>query len=1139
MRPLIRFFVKQPVLVNVVYVGVILFGLMFLGNIAVDRYPNLRLGESIVTTYYPGASAEDVERLVTHDIEDAIRGMEDIEFVRSTSRMGQSVIIVKWIDDTDYLSLHNELRRRVLAIQNQLPTINGKVLTPGFQKSEADEWAPVVQINLMAEGLGGEKRPLVLLAKELRNEIEALPQVLEVILLGDDAQQFTLALNPERLSEYGVDIHTVLHALRDSGQSLPGGRIVTALGERQIRIDDRHRDPEDILSVIIRRDGDGSFITLRELIDVPHSGIERTATGLRSHLNGFNSSIGLKIRKDPQGNAVSVRDEAVAVTKAFVERHSDKQVSYTISLDSTVQIGDSMRILSHSFITACVLVMLTLFVFLGPQQSRLRRLGILAGLGCTAAVSFIPSTGISLVIMLVYAVFVAVMCRSASLTVSGIIFSFIGALILLYIGGYSVNEITLLGLVLTIGIIVDDAIVVLENIQRHRELGKNITEAAIEGASEVFWPVVSATTTTIAAFLPMLMMTGAVGDFFALIPIAVSAALFASLVEALFILPLHVVDMERVFGPEKHHTQEDEQYASNSITDRLHRLYERMLGWLLNHPFIAVGGVFVLFVCSVAILNLSNPATAKDLGIRPPLLLKFFPEDKSGLWISLQMPSGTSLHETEEVSQDIAQHLRTRGSDVISNVTTLVGMKMSSSYKPIWGDQFAFLEAELPPLHIRSKFNPDHLVEDLRTDLAETFQMSGAEMAITYRQSGPPASPPVALRVQGVDETNVFAMAEELFAYMKEETREGGELDGVIDLTHDAIITNDIFAFRPDNEAMSRHDIQTATVQEFLSTVFEGSWIGDYRRSDDEIPIRVRIDEAHVSSLPTVMNLAVQDDPMTGKIRFSDVGTMELTNEPARLERRDYLRMVGITGNIKSGTPFSQERLQQVVEPWVEEHGHKYPGASVRYGGDADSTSRSYQTMLQAFLISAIIIYGVLAVQFRSYAQPLLIMSNIVFSFIGVILVMAAFSALIAYLPDGWIRTERTWFTLHSFIAIIGLSGLVVNDAIVFIDFINRHRAEGLPLREALMKAGHQRMRPILMTTITTLAGLLPMAIGLPNFSEAWSPFATCFVAGLSISTAMTLLIIPVLYELLDKIVLRTRGLVMRKNHAVLPVENK
>jgi HAE1 family hydrophobic/amphiphilic exporter-1 len=317
---------------------------------------------------------------------------------------------------------------------------------------------------------------------------------------------------------------------------------------------------------------------------------------------------------------------------------------------------------------------------------------------------------------------------------------------------------------------------------------------------------------------------------------------------------------------------------------------------------------------------------------------------------------------------------------------------------------------------------------------------------------------------------------------------------------------------------LANHGLQEASIQQFIAYSLDGAYIADFRRLDDEIPLKLRLSKNKIKDPVDLLNIPIVNQANGKRILFNDIGNMTVESAPAALIRWDFQRIVTVTGNLSEDSKIGALNVSSRIQQWWQEQSTKYPGVIVSFGGESESTAKSYKSMAAAFLLAMVVIYGILASQFQSYTQPVLIMSNVFFSITGVILLMGLLGLGAEMLPEGTIRPERAYFTVNGFMAVVGLTGLVINDAIVLISFMNKRLADGLPLKQALLIAGHQRMRPIIMTSLTTIAGLMPMAIGIPDFSIAWSPFATAFIAGLTVSTLMTLLILPVLFEIVEKI---------------------
>jgi len=1074
MRPLIAFGVRQHVLMNLLFVGLILASLVAIRDIPVDRYPNLPFGEAHCVVRYPGADASEVERLVTQKLEDALRGMESVEYVRATSVPGQSELFVKFDDDTDYARLYDEARLRLLAVQNQLPTVDGKQLGMHLAKLDTDAWLPVMQVCLVAKDPAKPlaARQLDLLAKDLRDRLEQLPGVKRIDIIGERREQFVVELDQAALQRHRVTYGEVANALAQAGGAPPAGTIDTAQGERLFRVDARYRTRADVMAVLVRRVGDGAQITVGDLCRQEASGERALDEGVLISVNGQESVL-CKVLKDKTANAISVKDAVVAAGAAFTADHQADGVSLVYTVDSAVRIHDYLGVLGSNLFWGLVLVTIALLGFLT--------------------------------------------WRSALLTISGVVFAILASFLYFWLTGASLNELTVVGLVLVLGMLVGDAIVVVDNIQRHLEEGQPITTAAIDGTAEVFWPVVNSALTTIASFLPLLLMTGSVGDFFGLMPIAVTVALVASLIECMLILPLHAVTAEKLLGPEKVIARSESGTAGYlqrpGVVGWLARRYDRALRWNLVHPWSCIGLVGVMFLLTMGILTQSLYANA--WGQRPILRMAFFPNDASILNVAVRLPGDATLSSTSRVLRDIEQNLMELGPGRIDNATGFAGMLMDSYYKPVWSHSYGFIFIELPPLDRRTA-DANVILEEVRKRLESTFEKNGIDLEITQQMDGPPIGMPVTIRVAGRDTVSVEKLSHDLKDFLHNQSTD--RLKGMIDLNDDSSRRLRQVSFHPHWDRLANHGIAQRTALDFIAGAVDGAYVGEFRRSDEDIPVRVRLGRDLLDDPARLLQLPIVDEPGGRQVTVGDVASVETGWTAAALVRRDYQRAVTITGNFTADAALSPTDVTSAVQDWYGERQGQYPGASLAFGGEAESTAKSYRSLAQAFALSVFLIFLLLATQFRSYTQPLIILSNVVFAFIGVFLVLGIVGICLLAFPEGVVRPERGMFTVQSFIAIVGLTGVVVNDAIVLVDFINTRRREGLPLIEALMTAGHQRMRAILLTSITTIAGLLTMALGIPEFSIAWSPLATCFIAGLMASTFLTLLVVPVLYLLLDRL---------------------
>ncbi|MCU7812507.1 MAG: efflux RND transporter permease subunit, partial [Candidatus Thiodiazotropha sp. (ex Notomyrtea botanica)] len=463
MQSVVAFSLKQRVFYNLMFVVLMVVGFITLFALPAERYPNFGFGEVIISTVYPGASPVEVESLVTRKIEEAVERVDDVEWISATSFSGRSHIRLKFVDDSDYDSLFNEVRFEVLNIINELPE---GVDPPRLLNAKVQDWLPVISVNLIGDH---SNRALALMSEEVKILLLKISGVQQVEFSGELTQEFHVFLDPEKLRLLGVSFDQVAVALGSANLTIPAGKYTNKSGEFLVKLDERFRSLEQVQSTVVRRDSDGSLLRVEDIAS--RIGLDYRDPVAIASVNG-KPSIGLKVIKSDEGNAMDIRDRVVAVVDSFRPSLTEQGVDVVLTQDSTVYIKDGLNTLGMNMLVGITLVSLIIWYFMGV--------------------------------------------RNAGLVTIGIPFSFMITMLIMYLTGNSLNEITLFSFVLVTGIVVDDAIVVTENIYRHVQEGKPLREAIIEGTAEVAIPVIAATMTTVAAFLPMLIMTGSTGQFFAL-----------------------------------------------------------------------------------------------------------------------------------------------------------------------------------------------------------------------------------------------------------------------------------------------------------------------------------------------------------------------------------------------------------------------------------------------------------------------------------------------------------------------------------------------------------------------------------------------------------------------------------------------
>ncbi|MES9922781.1 MAG: efflux RND transporter permease subunit [Candidatus Thiodiazotropha endolucinida] len=1033
MRQVVAFSLKQRVFYNLMFVVLIVVGFISLFALPAERYPNFGFGEVIISTVYPGASSVEVESLVTRKIEDALEKVDDVEWISSTSFNGRSNIRLKFVDDSDYDALYNEVRFEVLNIVSELPQ---GVDPPSLLNAKVQDWLPVITINLVGDH---SNRALALMGEEIKTRLLKIPHVQQVDFSGKQTQEFHIYLNPQKLREVGIGFDQVASVLHAANLSIPAGKYTNDSGEYLIKLDERFHSLDQVQSTVVRRDADGSLVRIQDLVS-------RMGMGYRdpiviASVNG-KPALGLKVIKSDQGNAMEIRDQVVALIDEFRPPLEIQGVDVVLTQDSTIYIKDGLTTLGMNMLVGIVLVSLIIWYFMGV--------------------------------------------RNAGLVTIGIPFSFMITMLIMYLTGNSLNEITLFSFVLVTGIVVDDAIVVTENIYRHVQEGKSLREAIINGTAEVALPVISATMTTVAAFLPMLIMSGSTGQFFALVPKAVSFAIIASLVECLLILPIHYLD----FGP-RQQSAVDLLERDNTLMRVVRRFTDWLLSLTLRFRLLSVLVVSLLFAVSVMILALSAS------GKVPLIRIQFFPDDYKLYYVDIVGPSNISIEEVDERVKRIAETVMEDGPGMASAAAGLAGLYFNEDYEPVYGNNHGSVMVTMPSASEQSFDDPLVHLDRMREKLKPIHETDGYTLHVHPQNDGPPSGKDINVRVVGANVEAVSGLAGELLTYMLESPDIAPHLIGLDD---DRGVHKRVFRLWVEQERVAEFGLDNSQVARLAASVLDGRYLGKYRHIDEEVDLKLRIDSDALQDPENALYIPVVEDA-EHPVYLADLVRVGAYNEPGEIKRYQGQRAISLKADIREGAPTSTPAIVNLVRDHFEAIRDRYPGATVTFGGEHEDTQRSFESLAYAFIIAVLVMYVILATQFQSYLQPLIILSAVVFALIGVV-----FGKLVT----------QSLFTVNSFIAVIGVAGVVVNDALVLIDFINKRYRKGLSRRAAIIEGVHIRLRPILLTTLTTSLGLLPMAIGFPSYSLIWGTMASTFVTGLATATALTLFIIPVLWDLLQ-----------------------
>jgi len=1040
-QSLISMTLSQKVFVNLIFILLMVVGTFCVFDLPVERYPDVRMGKVIINGFLPGASPEEVETLVTRKIEDSLEDLENVEFIRSRSFRQRASVMVKFVDDTDYDTLYDELRFKVLSIQNDLPD---EMDPPSFSVIRVSEWLPVISVNLVGDR---SNRAMTLMAEEMKIPLQRIQGVKEVKIDGEYTREFHVSLDPQKLMRLGVTFDEVGQALKGANVSVPAGDFVNDSGEYVVVVDEKFRSRDAIAATVVRRDLDGSFVTVGDVLS--HAGMSYRDPFVVSSVNGADS-VSIKIIKTPAGNALDIGADVEEVVAQFQQMFDKEGVEAVMTQDQRVYINENINTLGSNLLVGIFLVCGCIWIVMG--------------------------------------------FRNAMLTTVGVPFAFLVTMIIMWLTNNSINEITLFSFVLVSGIIVDDAIVVVENIYRHVQDGKPLRVAVVDGTSEVFLPVLAATTTTVAAFLPMLIMSGSTGQFFAQVPKAVTFAIIASIIECLFILPAHFLDWPGAKKLEAEARTHSRRATDPKFMVVLRNITDSVLQLSMRHKWKSLGLVFGAFVMAIVILGVSVS------GVMPLLRIKFFPDEYNLYYVSMQGPVGTDVYASSQKAKEVSVFINNLGPGTTKSCSALGGMEINEDYENVFGSNRAIITVELPAKEDQEFIeNPDNdplLLLDIVREKLKPFEDGGWSLRVWPEKGGPPAGKDINIRVLGPDQESVQDLKDAVYAWIKTNKKISPHL---IDFDVDTGTDNRVFRFSPVPSLVSEYGLTPAQVVSLAGGILDGRFVGKFRAADEDIDLRMKIDRRYLEQPEDALDIPILEDD-EGPVRVGDLVEVETYREPGQLNRFQGQRAVALTANIRAGSPVSAPSVVHDVKAFYESIQAQYPGATLSFAGEFESTGRSFSSLMYAFLIAIMIMYTILACQFQSYTQPAVILSAVAFALIGVVF--------------GTFFT-RSLFTVNSFIATVGVTGVVVNDSLVLLDFINRLYESGYTRAEAIREGVRIRLRPILMTTLTTTLGLLPMALGIPYYSLVWGTMATTFVTGLCVATTLTLFIMPIEWDLL------------------------
>jgi len=1012
--------VKRPVTVLMVILIIVVLGIISFTRLGLDMMPDITYPVLTVVVGYPGVSSEDVENMVTKPVEEVVATVKNVKKINSFSQEGLGGVLVEFEWGTNLDLSAQDIRDRIDLIKDYLPADIEKPIVYKFDPS---------MIPIMYFGITGERDLLSLrsLVKDtLKDRFEQVDGVASAMLFGGLEREILIEVDKQRLEAYHLTLDEIIARLRAENLNLPGGYLEDRYREYLLRTTGEFTNLKEIenLPITLR---ENVPIYLKDIAQVQDTYEEVRAVSRANK----KDSVMLIIYKESGANAVIVCNR-VKKELNKIEKLLPPDIRIYTVFDQSRIINQIVSATSSNAIVGGLLAIGILLFFLASWRPTLT-IGLSIPLSILA--TFIP----------------------------------------LYFFGYTLNFITLVGLALGVGMLVDNSIVVIENTYRHLHEGKDRINASIVGASEVGMAITASTLTTVVVFLPLVFAKGLTGKLFSGLALTVSASLFASLFVALTIVPMITSKIFRADAKTLGSTWE------RKVTEPMHNFYHKILTWVLKNRFKVLGTTFALFFLSLIYTYFGGK--------------EFFPKvDNNMVFIMLRLPVGTTLAETDRVTRRIEDLLLEEKG--VLTVTYQVGLSEESKADAAYGSgatgtseaQFFIRLAD----KLQREKSSDEIINTIRQKMPELegAKMEFMDMGTAMMTGGGRAEKPIQIKLFGKDINTL-----EEIAYRIIEEIQG--IRGIYEPDTTLVKGKPELLLRVDREKATRFGLSVGQIASTVQTAFQGKIATRFHTGGEEINVRVRLKEKDRKTFKDVENLNIPT--MRGvNIPLGEVGKFAFAYGPIRLTRENQKRTISVTANL-SGRDLSgtineiKNKINQVIT--LPE------GYFIEYSGEAQQMQETFRDLGLIFLLSLLLIYMVMAAEFESLIHPFTIMFTVPFAVIGVIFAILLAGKKIS-LPMG--------------MGLLILAGVIVNNGIVLIDYINQLRHQGKEKIEAIIEGCTTRLRPVMMTAITTILGLVPMFFSRAEGSEVRSVVSATLIGGLTIGTLLTLIVLPIVYIIFD-----------------------
>ena len=1033
--------VKNPVGTSLIFIGVVLIGLLFYRQLPIDLYPNIDMNIVSVMTTYSGAGAQDVEANVTRPLEDVLNTTEKLKEITSQSRDGLSMIMLEFDFGTDMNDVMNDVRDKVSLVSGFLPDGTEDPIILKF----SSDMIPVVVLSATAEESSDALYKI--LDEQVANPLNRISGVGTVSVGGAPQREVQVNVVPAKLEAYNMSLEQIAQVIAAENVNVPAGNFDIGSQTYMLRLEGEFKNSADLNSIVVGNSM-GRPVYLRDVATVSDTLESRVQ---ENYTNGRRSA-SIIVQKQSGANTVAIAD-AVMAELPILQKNLPPDIQIEKVMDTSDHIKTSINSLLETIFLALIIVGIIVLFFLGRWRA-------------------------TIIIMVTIPI------------------SLIGSFIYLYITGNTINIISLSALSITIGMVVDDAIVVLENITSHIERGSRPKQAAVYGTEEVSLSVIASTLTIIAVFLPMTMVGGFAGVMFKQLGWMVTIIISLSLIISLTLTPMMSAHMMR--SSKKTKVNNFDKWYNKRILpllDRLDRNYGLLVNWVARKRRTTFFAVVAVFIISVIISALT-------------LKTGFMPEsDNNSIALTVEMPTGTRMEVAREVGHEIAQGMKDKYPE-IEIISFSVGTASDD-------DTWSAMQDNAPNIMtytmrlVESKYRNRTIFDisdEIRTDLAAMPELHRFQVQPGGGNMGMASGNNVSVEIYGYDLAETDLIAADINSKL-------AEVDGLRDIVVSRKDYRMEYQIQFDREKLALNGLNMASAASAVRNRINGLVMSRYREDGEEYNIRVRFEEQYRESIEDIENILIYA-PTGAGVRVRDLGTVVETSSLPQIDRQDRERIVTVTGTIYG------RALSEVVEDVdaILAQAEIPSGVQIEMAGTLEDQEEAFSELALLLLIVSILVYIVLASQFESLTYPFMIILTVPFAFTGGLLLLAIIGE-----PLG----------LMGYVGLIMLVGMVVKNAIVLIDYINLNRERGLSIITAVVHGGRSRLRPVLMTTLTTILGMIPLAIGTGQGSEMWRALGIAIIGGMTFSTIITLILIPALYSMMAGYGVRRKR---KKHHEVVVV---